>query len=239
MWKQYQVVLEQQQREADSLAGPAKGEGAREAVLPPVPPADGGAAALQRAAAAGTPFEEAAAALQDLSRRGLVLDTAPEGPLAGLLSKASTAEHVSAALGVLRTNHLAQAWARRHDQHLHDTLYDSVVQACRRSGSAAALLELWDSLYEHGVNPSGQAAAAAVRCAVELRDGAAAASLAALAAQYDYDLYGSGGGKSGVPAPPAEVVALLPDVRALVEKEGGQEAVQQLRNTMARLGYPA
>lgn len=41
MWKQYQVVLEQQQREADSLAGPAKGEGAREAVLPPVPPAGG------------------------------------------------------------------------------------------------------------------------------------------------------------------------------------------------------
>ncbi len=73
------------------------------------------------------------------------------------------------------------------------------------------------------MNPSGPAAAAAVRCAVELRDGAAAARLAALAAQYDYDLYGSGGGggKGGAPVPPAEVVALLPDVRALVEKEGG------------------
>ncbi len=41
MWKQYQAVLEQQQREADSLAGPSKGDGAKEVVLPPVLPAGG------------------------------------------------------------------------------------------------------------------------------------------------------------------------------------------------------
>lgn len=37
------------------------------------PTTDGGAAALQAAASADTPFDEAAAALQDLARRGLVL----------------------------------------------------------------------------------------------------------------------------------------------------------------------
>ncbi|GLC37097.1 hypothetical protein PLESTB_001392100 [Pleodorina starrii] len=187
----------------------------------PVPPKDKGESDLAAATAPGTSFESAHATLKELCRRGVCLGS--EQHLAPLLRKASSAGQLSAALELLRTNHLMQAAARlgAHDA-AHSGLHGVVVEECQRLRAAAPLVELWDSLYEYGMEPSREAAQAAVQAAVALRDGPAAAALLALSCQYSQEPLA------------AEAV---PSVLGLLEADNADEAAK-LRQLLPRLGFP-
>ncbi|GFR40468.1 hypothetical protein Agub_g1028 [Astrephomene gubernaculifera] len=185
----------------------------------PVPPADGGVAELAAATAASTPFEAALATMSDMLRRGVVLDS--ESHLAPLLRKAGSEAQLQAGLEVLRRNHLVQAAARLGAHGAaQGGLHAVLVQECQRVGSAAPLVALWDSLYEHGMEPGAAAAVAAVRAAVALRDGRAAATLLALTCQY-----------SAEPLAAGEATPVL----ALLESGNAEEAAT-LRNLLPQLG---
>ncbi|GLI69711.1 hypothetical protein VaNZ11_014218 [Volvox africanus] len=185
----------------------------------PIPPRDSGEAALAEAISPGTSFDAACGTMKELCRRGVCLSAEPH--LASLLRKSSTSGHLSSALDLLRTNHLVQAAARlgAHEAR-HNGLHVVLVQECHRLGTAAPLLELWDSLYEHGMEPSREAGTAAVQAAVSLRDGSAAMALLSLTSQYSHE-----------PLAGTEVPAVL----ELLQHES-PEAAAKFRHLLPRLG---
>ncbi|GIL47800.1 hypothetical protein Vafri_3911 [Volvox africanus] len=157
--------------------------------------------------------------MKELCRRGICLSAEPH--LASLLRKASTSGHLSSALDLLRTNHLVQAAARlgAHEAG-HNGLHVVLVQECQRLRTAEPLLELWGSLYEHGMEPSREAGTAAVQAAVSLRDGSAAMALLSLTSQYSQE-----------PLAATEVPAVL----ELLQHES-PEAAAKLQQLLPRLG---
>ncbi|GIL89334.1 hypothetical protein Vretimale_18662 [Volvox reticuliferus] len=187
----------------------------------PIPPKDSGEAGLGEAMAPGASFEAAYGTMKELCRRGVCLSAEPH--LVSLLRKASTTGHLSSALELLRTNHLVQAAARLGAHAAgHNGLHDVLVQECQRLRTAAPLVELWGSLYEHGMEPSREAGTAAVQAAVSLRDGSAAMALLSLTSQYSKEPLAAG----------AEVPAVL----ELVQSES-PEAAAKLRQLLPRLGF--
>ncbi|GIL47790.1 hypothetical protein Vafri_3911 [Volvox africanus] len=185
----------------------------------PIPPKDSGEAQVAEATSPGTSFDAAYGTMKELCRRGICLSAEPH--LASLLRKASTSGHLSSALDLLRTNHLVQAAARlgAHEAG-HNGLHVVLVQECQRLRTAEPLLELWGSLYEHGMEPSREAGTAAVQAAVSLRDGSAAMALLSLTSQYSQE-----------PLAATEVPAVL----ELLQHES-PEAAAKLQQLLPRLG---
>lgn len=58
------------------------------------------------------------------------------------------------------------------------------MQQCQQLRITAPMVELWESLYEHGMEASTAAGQTAVQVAVTLRDASAAATLLVLTCQY-------------------------------------------------------
>ncbi|KAG2497629.1 hypothetical protein HYH03_004369 [Edaphochlamys debaryana] len=219
-----ELLAEAKAAEAKGYEGSSRAQAAlAEAEALPVPPADNGAAALAAATGTGTSFEAALESMTSLLKAGILLD--PSAHLAPLLRKAGSPAALAQALGALRLNHLAQAGAKLGSHEAaQGSLHAVVVQECQRLGSAAPLLELWESVWEHGMEPSAEAAAAAVAAAVGLGDGRAAAALLALTAQYGAEPL----------AGPAQVAAVV----SLLEK-GKPEDASELKGLLPRLGFRA